>query len=95
MFLWTATAKVELNSLSSGTGVIPLGIDYSDYDNWRSCTSIVLKMLETTGMITGRVMAEETGREMTMEETTETGTLLSARSLLFFFSHLIFSLLLL
>lgn len=39
-----AKAKVELNPLTSGTGVIPLGIDMDDYDLWKGCTSIVLKL---------------------------------------------------
>ncbi|SOC37262.1 pilus assembly protein TadG-related protein [Ureibacillus acetophenoni] len=45
----TASAKVELNPLTSGTGVIPLGLDFSDYDKWKNCTEITLKLPSPSG----------------------------------------------
>lgn len=39
-----ATAKVELNPLTSGTGVIPIGIDMAKYEDWKECTTVVLKI---------------------------------------------------
>ncbi|MBM7661636.1 Flp pilus assembly protein TadG [Bacillus mesophilus] len=39
-----ATAKVELNPMTSGRGVIPLGIQHVDYDLWKNCTEITLKL---------------------------------------------------
>lgn len=41
----TATAKVELNRLTSGIGVVPLGIEASSFKNWqeKNCVEIILK----------------------------------------------------
>ncbi|HWL25865.1 MAG TPA: pilus assembly protein TadG-related protein [Ureibacillus sp.] len=45
----TATAKVDLNPLTSATGVIPLGLDFGDYDKWKHCTEISLKLPSPSG----------------------------------------------
>lgn len=40
-----ATAKVELNPMTSGKGVIPIGMDKNFYEKWKStCSSITLKI---------------------------------------------------
>ncbi|RUL49579.1 pilus assembly protein TadG-related protein [Lysinibacillus antri] len=45
----TATAKVKLNPLTSGTGVVPIGVDIADYKVWKNCTEITLKQETPSG----------------------------------------------